>query len=170
MKNLFYVILIPIVILSCSENGGKAGKNENSLKINFDSLAVFNPYKLSDLDNPEYYIVTYLNVSCPSCLAEIDKWDKLNREFLSDKVALKMICYSDDYFEQFKYLYENGHMGKTSFTFLLDTLNQFSKRNSIFLNSDADKTVLLNSDYRVVEIGSPIHDSAIMSKYKRIFQ
>lgn len=73
-----YRLLILIIILSCRNVNvdlpeEKYLYDNKELKVDYADLEIYNPFNLKNNLNTKYQIVSYLNVSCPPCINEIDQ-------------------------------------------------------------------------------------------------
>lgn len=150
MKILIVVTLL--LIFSCNETVTQESNTENdidslnssSLRIIMpDTLQVYNPYpefKLASDSSirktfgPKLY--TCVNVSCPSCIADIEKWnDWIPEIYQKFKIPVVIICITKDNFEYIQYLFESKEIRPFPFPIYFDIHNKFVSSNLIFFKS-----------------------------------
>ncbi|MBS1592594.1 MAG: hypothetical protein JST07_10870 [Bacteroidetes bacterium] len=168
-------ILFLALILSCNTDTENPTRDKEELsfpfsstRINLDSLTEYNPFNISTKEitpKPYYTIITYINVSCSVCIAEIDKWNEFFDTASNGNLQIKLIFYSEDKFEYIKYLSETNGIKKFPFPFYLDNKETFAIKNPIFKDKTVDKTILINKNGNIVLIGNPLHSKEIESKY-----
>lgn len=93
-NNIRIMLVISVIFLSCKQNTAK--------KINYSGLKVFSCEKFNDTSNKRLTVLHYVNVSCSSCLTEIDDLKKIINLRL-ETVDFKLVCYSKNDFEYFKH-------------------------------------------------------------------
>ena len=164
---MYYRIIFFSLILGLISCGGVKSKKmiENKEFISFDSLIDYDPYNKVKAVKYSHRIISYINVSCPSCIEEITRWTELSSKLSQYKCGIDLVCHSDDDFELFKYLCEKGDFKTFPHQFLLDNNNIFSGMNKVFVDPIADKTVLINSNDEVLAIGNPLHEKRVLENY-----
>lgn len=170
MKILIVVTLL--LIFSCNETVTQESNTENdidslnssSLRIIMpDTLQVYNPYPEFELASdssirktfgPKLY--TCVNVSCPSCIADIEKWnDWIPEIYQKFKIPVVIICITKDNFEYIQYLFESKEIRPFPFPIYFDIHNKFVSSNAIFLNRSSHYTVLTSKEGKVILRGNP---------------
>lgn len=110
-------------------------------------------------------IYAFIDVSCPSCIADIDKWNNVVPEFMKYKVPVILVCYSKNNFEYIKYLFENGQVKKFPFPLYLDITNQLHKQNSYIRENEGHQVVLTDQHNAILAMGNPLLSSEIKALY-----
>src|SRR5437868_2964693 len=125
----------------------------------------FNKYALDSqktMHNTFPKVYCYLNVSCPTCLVDISKWQEVSDEFVKRHIPVVLVLYGTDDFEYFKFLCESKKIKDFPYPFFLDTKDQFSILNPICIKFQAHRALLVDNKYRVVLQGSPLHSEKTM--------
>jgi hypothetical protein len=139
-----------------------------------DSLLVYNPDSLQIdsnsrvLTNSKFKVYTYLNLTCSSCLSELNEWSKIAAVFKQKNVELIMICYAKDNFEFFKYLYESKKIKSLVFPFYLESNFAFSKLNSRFKKHELNQIALTDGADNILLFGDIIHSKEIYNSFLKI--
>lgn len=148
-------------MLSCS-------KNKKTINIP-EQLEVYPPIGTQKRNNPliadNLKIYTLINVSCSTCLLQIQKWDNFQKVLNETGVSVIPICYSKDNFELLKYLYESRKLGDLQLSLYLDTNNQLIKQNKSLVSAAGKLTVLVNAKDEILLRGSPVENSTMKKKY-----
>jgi hypothetical protein len=111
----------------------------------------------SVMNEPKKKIVTYVNVSCSSCLVELAEWAKLATAFAKSNVSVIMVLYSKDNFQYFKYLCEQGSIPAFNIPFILDIKNEFVRYNSSSQDLIAGIPCLVDERNGIILSGDPLH-------------
>lgn len=179
-RYFFLWILFITIISACGNDGQKTAKDNTVVPRNIssaervilpDTMEVYAPFKKYFMDSAEIArhsslkVYSYVNVSCASCIAGIEKWDSVAQVFIKNKIPVILICYSKDNFELIKHLCEIGEVKHFSFPFYLDTQDRFSKTNPFFKEYVMDQTVLTDADNSVLLAGDPVHSQKTMELY-----
>ncbi len=168
---ILFILIISRFSFSCKEK--KILKKENkvlllqNIRVIYDSLAIYNLFQKYDTTKYKYNIVSYINVSCPPCLDEIDKWAEFYKRF-KKRVKVNLVCYSEDYFEYFKYLYENGRINKLPYPLFFDTYSSSIKNNPHFVKNNFDFTAITDNTNKIIAVGNPLHDTKTYNLYSEI--
>ena len=97
--------------------------SDSLIKVNLrydDLLGYTSKEDSSNLNNDYFFtIISYINASCSSCLAEIDKWNIFSKE-ISQKVRILLIFYSNDNFEYLKYVLESEKLNNSQIEIYFD--------------------------------------------------
>lgn len=166
-NKLRFIFLVGLFFLnSCQRD--QAGNLDNDNKeekikfyVNTDSLEIYNPFDYRSSEDAEVYIFKYINVSCPTCLNDISELNKLSIKLDNSKVML--VCHSDDYFEYFKYLVENGSIAELQYPVYLDTSGTFLRRNNVFQEFKNDNIVYTDSNHLVLYSKKPFDKRSVLN-------
>lgn len=112
-----------------------------------------------------YKVFSFINVSCVSCISDIDKWDSLSAELIQYGVPVILICDSKDNFEYIKYLFEQGKINHYSFPLFFDSKDEFYKKNRFIRQDLAHQVVLTNKNNEIIASGNPIYSNKIKERY-----
>ncbi|MDP1762541.1 MAG: hypothetical protein Q8L07_01555 [Sediminibacterium sp.] len=170
-------------LISCRNNQAKSlsgiagnisehSKNGQKLTIP-DELQAYSPFKNYLLDSnqlaqlPSSKIYAYVNVSCSSCIGDIEKWNELIPVFMQNNVPVMLIFYTKDNFEYIKYLCESGGVKKFPFPFYLDTKNKFSEQNPIFKEYEMKPVVLVDKNNTIICSGNPLYSEKVKDLYMK---
>lgn len=118
-----------------------------------------------DIANASHKIYSHINVSCGSCLKEIEMWEKLIPQFEKLGVSIIIICTADDNFILFEYLCEKNKFINYSFPFFLDMNDKYTRLNKFVNLSNDFKTILTDKENRILLLGNPINSKKIMRLY-----
>ncbi|MEJ5995227.1 hypothetical protein WG904_12430 [Pedobacter sp. Du54] len=135
-----------------------------------DSMEVYRPFPNYLLDSGKINqstlkIYTFINVSCSTCLEDIEKWSRLNSKLRKYNVPIVVICESKDKFEVFKYFCEQGTIKKFPYPFFLDLKNEYVKKNPFVFTHAGFKTLLTNQENKILLAGDPIHFESKEKEY-----
>lgn len=136
-----------------------------------DSMEAYVPHKndvymdSAQLLNAPYKIFSFINVSCVSCIPDIDKWDSVADEFMKHGVPVVLICDAKDNFEYLKYLFEEGKLKRFRFPLFLDSKNTFYKKNNFIRQDLAHQAVLTDAGNKIIAAGSAIYSDKIKAGY-----
>ncbi len=119
--------------------------------------------KLADYSS--FRIYAFMNVSCASCLPDVDKWNEAIPGFMKYKVPVILLCSAKDNFEYIKFLFENGKLKKFPFPLYLDVKNRFYKLNPFINEYVAHQAVLTDGNNTIIATGNPLHAEAIKATY-----
>lgn len=129
--------------------------SEDSLLLDSSHLANYSSLK----------IYAFIDVSCPSCIADIDRWNQVVPEFMKYKVPVLLICFSENNFEYIKYLFENGQVKKFPFPLFLDVTKQLHKLNSFVKENEAHQVILTDQCNTILATGNPLFSDDIKALY-----
>ena len=179
-KPLIMIVLCMYLILPACQNKINSKKVE-SLKTAISSilgeqlilpteLRIYKPFSnyladSLDIFNASQRIYSYVNVSCATCVRNINFWSDLIPELRKYDVPIILICRSDDEFELFQYLCETGSINEFPYPFVLDVNNEFNKLNTFMNEIDDFKTVLTNDKNAIILIGNPTTNEEIRKLY-----
>lgn len=140
----------------------------SQVNINYGPLKPYNPFQRNQAttSKPSFTIVSYLNASCSSCIAEINEWKHFYDSLSGNSnVKIQLVFYSDDNFEYLKFLCESGKIEKFPFLFYFDNEREFANQNPLFLRDDIENTVLLDKLGKVLLTGNPLHSQNRKQEY-----
>lgn len=171
MKLCLAIVLIcfcvTILIIPCCSYEKKS-EVKTVKSVILDSIEVYNPFEVNfnqDYNKYKFHIISYLNVSCSVCIAEIEKWNDFYKKANNKNFDIKLIFYAEDKFQYIKYLIEKGDIKPFPFPFYLEYKKTFLIQNPIFNINTTDKTILIDNKNIVRMTGNPIHSNEITSKY-----
>lgn len=175
-SNYLKLILLFFFILFFSCKGQNNNKNitshpDHKVNISYNNLEIYDPFDVKEFvkqSNPSFTIVSYINVSCPSCIEEIDSWKLFWTKFNNKNCRINLVFYSKDKFEYIKFLVESGEIQKFPFPFYLDVNESFLIHNTFMQNPKYDYTVLLDKDNVLISTGNPLHNKTISSEFTDI--
>ena len=140
-----------------------------------DSMAVYSANKDSLLldssqlaHHSSLKIFVVIDVSCPSCVADIDQWRAIVPDFMKYQVPVLLICFSKNNFEYIQYLFENGQVKPFPFPLYLDISRQLHALNPFILEGIAHQAVLTDEKNVVLTTGSPLLDEETKNRYLKI--
>ncbi|GAB1464276.1 redoxin family protein [Pedobacter sp.] len=181
MKNISYrlatiiaISLTSIILQSCSSNDTKkeAVVRREGVKFIFpDSLIAYRPFGIEnfagrqDFEANTLRIVTFIDVSCPSCLSEIKNWEKVEQKLKKYNVPIIVICQSEDKFETFKFLCEQKKIPELKLPFYLDLKNAFFEKNSSLSAAKNQHTVLIDQNNNMLILGDFTFSKTIENAY-----
>ncbi len=95
-------------------------------------------------------------MSCATCLKQLDYWQKfVYNKAVQNSISVFPICFSNDRFEGFKYLFESGELKHISIPLVLDYKNHFVEKNKVLLTKGVT-TFLVDSNNFILYKGDPI--------------
>ena len=156
--SLLYVVAGLWLLASCN-NDQKAQhdppKEASTLNIAFlDTIEVYNTppgFDAAAYRKRPFRLYTSINVSCASCIEKVNIWDSIYRNMsVSPQLALIPIAQTEDNFEVFKYLFENGTIKNVTIPFFMDGNNEFRKDNHQLIGSQFDFLLLTDSTNKVL--------------------
>lgn len=136
-----------------------------------DSMELYVPfnnllYDSSAIASSPLKIYTFIDVSCSSCIDNIEKWEFLSAsKFAKEKVPIILICQSRDDFELFKYFCESGKVPRFQLPFFIDKGGKYFKLNT-FINR-SNHTVLTDQANAVILSGDPTHSDKVLNLYMK---
>ena len=171
MKTL-YLILLPILLFSCQNNGEKhieqLVEEWNNKKIQFPNEPVFTRFVADtvpfELPLSEHKVVVFVDsVGCMSCKLQLAKW----RAFMHEVDSLSRGSVPFLFFFQSKDLKELKNILRRddfSHPVCIDTADSFNSLNR-FPREMMFQTFLLDGNNRVQVIGNPIHNLSVRDLY-----
>lgn len=184
-QGLRYAVCLSILVWSSCSNIA-SNPSEGTLKLPSDTLLgkilrlpkdieVYTAYEDSlYMDNIQlvqrspFRIYAFINVSCSSCISDIDKWTTTCPEFFKYKVPVVLVCFSDDNFEYVRYLFESNKLRKFPFPLYLDAKRLFYPLNNFIKEDVAHQAVLVDSSNTIVATGNPIVSEQIKNRYLQL--
>lgn len=183
IANKMMLLLIILVSTSCISKHNNNNNNNEEIrlkniiegvlgeKLNVpDNVKVYKPLSEYKLDSTEMFssnfkIYSHVNVSCGTCVRNIDLWNSFIAELKKYDIPIILICSSNDNYVLLEYVCEREQKLSFEYPFILDTKNEFLKKNQ-FMNECQDfKTVLTNKDDEILLIGNPINNKGIKNIY-----
>lgn len=116
----------------------------------------------------KFKVYVYLNLSCSSCLDELNEWSKFSIIFKEKKVELRMIGYAKDNFEYFKYLYESKEINQLPSPFFFEDKFDFSKSNRMFKKYEMNQIALTDNEDNILLFGNVIHSKDLYDTFINI--
>lgn len=168
----FLILASVILLLASCANGASNSKIENVkvpveiIKYNTQTLEE----KLIEFESiPKgYRVYTLIDVSCATCLINIEKWNTVALELKSTGVSVLPICYSKDNFELLKYLVESDKLGAISIPLYLDINNGFIRQNDSLISEHGKFTALTDTFGKILAKGDPTKDSDVKRNYLKL--
>lgn len=136
-----------------------------------DNLRMLFPFSKNSLDSvelatSELKIYTYVNVSCPKCILEIEDWVDFFKQIEKHNVSLIFVCGSDyDDFNTILYLLENQILNIEQHHLFADSSNSFIENNSFMKENMHFKTFLTDRSGGIIYAGNPIYSERIKDIY-----
>ena len=135
-----------------------------------DGLMIYKPFTdyiadSSEIFSSSYRIYSYINVSCGTCINNIELWNSLIIELKELKIPVILICESDDKYVLFRYMCESGKIKKFSYPFVLNRNNDFTMKNPFMKIINNFQTVLTDKENTILLIGNPIYNKSIKELY-----
>jgi hypothetical protein len=166
LTKLVFIVLMVTSFMSC--NNDKEVINELGVVLVPEKLIAYNYSDSTSTSigfGKKYRLYTSINVSCSTCIFELEDW----RLFATGKMEYTFdfypICYAKDNFEMLKYLFENEDIKPLNFPLFLDADNEFITNNELLVSMNDNITILTDSDNNILLSGNPIHDPELMKEY-----
>jgi len=176
-KIIIILIILQIVIHSCNYVKKKEAFNKiyndfeqlygntlilpDSLNILFNNKII--PCNESGVFIGEFFIVSRIGGSCSRCIQELKTWKE---EFMNkvDTSRLKFLfyIYTDDYRLFKNIIYPDIQI---DYPLIIDKNNEFLFINHLPENDTRFHTFLLNENYQIILIGSPLHNRELETLY-----
>lgn len=129
---------------------------------NMDSLLLDS----SEIANHDFLkIYAFIDISCPSCITDIDQWNNIVPMFKKYNVPVLLICHSKGNFEYIKYLFENGQIKKFPYPLYLDVANQLHQRNTFIDKNEAHQAILTDRNNTILAMGNPLLSDEVKGIY-----
>ncbi|MFN3802812.1 hypothetical protein [Belliella pelovolcani] len=171
MKNTMKISSFIFMVLSFSfcttkndtENGEKFREILGSTLLTLpDSLILYN----SEISHPprsvainESSMVVFINVSCVTCLEDLDFWLENSEKLQEKNIPMIFILRASDDFYFFKFLVENENKEIPEGSFYLDIKDEFRVLNEKLLTHELN-TFLIDQGLKVIKSGNPIKSSS----------
>ncbi len=175
IKKFYRAILFLIVVwfVSC----------DNNKKVNYDTdtsvegkliipqrIVMYQPFPSSNsivdsvkIANSSLKIYSLVDGSCATCVGSIKKW--INFTKMTNIPVILMITSSDEQFNLFKYVCEEGEFKNFKYPFFLDLNNEFYSLNRELFADKGIHTVLADADNKILLFGNPTESSTIQKDY-----
>jgi len=116
-------------------------------------------YQSSQLSNSRNIIVITISSLCGPCYITIEKWNKYLNSNMFQNTDILFIA-NGEYNEAF-----TNEINKYNYKFpiFIDESDSFDIKNNLYHKSD---TYLLNSENKIIFLGSPISSEILMNYYK----
>ncbi|PZR22449.1 MAG: hypothetical protein DI535_26140 [Citrobacter freundii] len=147
-----------LLLLSCNndQQALKSRPKETTI-LNIAALDTVEVYNTPDGFDAVAYrkkpfrLYTSINVSCASCIAKVNTWDSIYRSMgETPQLALIPVAQTEDNFEVFKYLFENGTIKSVEIPFFMDGNNEFRNSNRQLIGNQFDFLLLTDSTNKVL--------------------
>lgn len=112
-----------------------------------------------------FRIYAFVNVSCSSCIPDIDKWNLAAREFRKYNVPVVLIGFTKNSFEYLKFLIEDGKLKNFPYPIFLDGDGRFFSAHPFISREVAHQAVLVDNKNTIVATGSPIESGEVKALY-----
>ncbi len=119
----------------------------------------------TEIANSKYKIYSHINVSCSTCLEEISLWADIITSFKSYQVPVILICSSHDNFELIMHLFETNKIKNFSYPIFFDLDDDYIEKNKFMDKENHFKTVLTDSENKILLLGNPIYSKKIKEMY-----
>lgn len=127
-----------------------------------DSLILYN----SEISHPprsvvinESSMVVFINVSCVTCLEDLDFWLGNSEKLQEKNIPMIFILRASDDFYFFKFLVENENKELPGGSFYLDIKDEFRVLNEQILTNGAN-TFLIDQELVIINSGNPVKSSS----------
>ena len=178
---IFSCIVIIFILNQCTSSKNQETKKNikekiekitgKTVKIKPDSTFILHRNKthsLSDynLDNGNPKIVSRIYGDCHVCTHALQKWEKSKIIRKYDTLGVKTLFYifSDSYKYFKKQMYPKITL---SHPLIIDTTNAFLRDNSFIGAKKKYRTLLLDSNNKVILVGNPVRNEKLMKLYKK---
>jgi hypothetical protein len=104
-------------------------------------------------------IIVFINVSCVSCIGDLDYWLENSDKLREKNIPLHFILRASDDFYFFKFLVENEKKELPDGNFYFDIHDEFRVLNEHIQNNEAN-TFLIDQDFAIIKSGNPIKSSS----------
>lgn len=178
IKKIMLYFLFGILWASCNTQERSMGEKKagsfnqlnlpeglKSYSLNPDSL-ILDSLKLTQHSN--YKIYAFIDVSCPSCIADIDQWNKIHKDFLSYNVPIILICYSKGNFEYLKYLFESNQIKSFPYPIYLDMNHQLFEGNRYLKEKTSHYAILTDKNNNILIEGNPLFSTKVKNEYYKL--
>ncbi len=174
MNRLFALLFIATlpVLLSCnSDHAVKNDLQQETILLQtafLDTVEVYNApagFDATAYRKRPFRLYTSINVSCASCIEKVNIWDSIYRNMgTTPQLAFIPIAQTEDNFEVFKYLFENGTIKSVQIPFFMDENNEFRNSNRKLIGGQFDFLLLTDSTNKVLAFENRSDDAKQISK------
>ena len=174
MKTKYFIlVLVTIGLMACNPKSKQIETHSQKIEGTItlpDSLDIYNPFNENNTNNAAttgstLKIYTFVDTSCPSCLSNINNWNKIALELRKHQVPIVMICQSEDNFELLKYLCEKKDIAGYPHAFYLDIKDQFFTKNEFLKPLPNMHTVLTDSNNKILLSGDLTLSEEVKQQY-----
>ena len=116
----------------------------------------------------DYKICTFIDVSCGSCLGQLEEWKTFMKIFPDNLVELIVICVATDNYQLFEYLYDINTFKDYPCHFFFDREKLFIESNGFMKERVDFQTVLINKNDTIMVIGNPLINKSIKELYVKV--
>ncbi len=111
-------------------------------------------------------LFTTINVSCATCLLNLEKWKLFYKEATKcNKILLVPVCYTKDNFEILKFLFEEKKISGIEFPLLLDSVGTFTEMNKQFGGETSGMSVITNAANKILFSGNPMDSETVRKRF-----
>lgn len=111
-------------------------------------------------------IIVFINVSCVTCISDLDFWLENSRKLQERNIPLNFILRSSDDFYFFKFLVENENKELAPGSYFFDINDEFRMLNEELLLNETN-TFLINQDLEIIMSGNPVKNESFAKKLFR---
>lgn len=108
-------------------------------------------------------IIVFINVSCVTCIGDLDFWLENSRKLQEKNIPLVYILRASDDFYFFKFLVENENKELAPGSYFFDINDEFRKLNEELLINETN-TFLINQDLEIIISGNPAKNRTFSQK------
>ncbi|WP_339751024.1 hypothetical protein [Algoriphagus aquimarinus] len=108
-------------------------------------------------------IIVFLNVSCVTCIGDLDFWLENSTKFKERNIPVLFILRASDDFYFFKFLVENENKELAPGSYFFDINDEFRKLNEELLLNETN-TFLINQDMEIITSGNPVENGSFAQK------
>lgn len=169
--HLMMVLMLGMVVFLSCKNKKTANVDERTGKINVilgktfhspSDIKLYMPFEKQFSDsigmfNSKLKVFSYINVSCSTCLDELENWSTLATELSAYKIPVILVLQSKDRYELLKYLIEENKLKPYPYPFVFDVNNQYFPFNRFLSEADRLYTVTTTKKDKILYVGDPMH-------------
>ncbi|WP_339865976.1 hypothetical protein [uncultured Algoriphagus sp.] len=108
-------------------------------------------------------IIVFINVSCVTCIGDLDFWLENSRKLQEKNIPLVYILRASDDFYFFKFLVENENKELAPGSYFFDINDEFRKLNEELLLNETN-TFLINQNLEIITSGNPAKNKSVAHK------
>lgn len=116
--------------------------------------------------NKSFRMVSYIDASCGTCIAELSKWDSLINDQSNHNLEYVLILKAYDNFELLKFATQEVNYRNLN-TVIFDKGDFFSQKNTIPSDKQL-QSYLLNNQDEIIGVGNPAFSEEIMNSYIKL--